>query len=136
MGPTGWAPSPANSASRIRSCTWDAVDVYKRQVTGSPGGGRIITIALETILNALVFGMNAQQAVDAPRVHMQWLPDEVQYEPGALTPETMDALRANGYRFRMLDPWGVAQVILVDPVTGTRYGGSARSRPGGAALGY
>jgi gamma-glutamyltranspeptidase/glutathione hydrolase len=105
-------------------------------VTGSPGGGRIITIALETILNALVFGMNAQQAVDAPRVHMQWLPDEVQYEPGALTPETMDALRANGYRFRMLDPWGVAQVILVDPVTGTRYGGSARSRPGGAALGY
>ena len=54
-------------------------------VTGSPGGSRIITITLETLLNHFAFGMNAQQAVDAPRIHMQWLPDVVEYEPGAFS---------------------------------------------------
>jgi gamma-glutamyltranspeptidase/glutathione hydrolase len=105
-------------------------------VTGSPGGSRIITIVLETILDALVYGMNAQQAVDAPRTHMQWLPDVLQHEPGAFTRETRDALRAMGYTFREIASWGSAQAVIVDPKTGIRYGGSDSSRPAGEALGY
>jgi gamma-glutamyltranspeptidase/glutathione hydrolase len=105
-------------------------------VTGSPGGARIITIVLETILNALVYGMNAQQAVDAPRTHMQWLPDELQYEPGAFTAATKAELPAKGYVLREIPSWGSAQVIVIDPETGVRYGGSDSRRAAGEALGY
>lgn len=105
-------------------------------VTGSPGGSRIITITLETILNALVFGMNAEQAVDAPRIHMQWFPDEIQYEPGALDDATIETLRADGYAFKQIRQWGSAQAIIVDPKTGVLTGGSDRRRSSGAALGY
>jgi gamma-glutamyltranspeptidase/glutathione hydrolase len=105
-------------------------------VTGSPGGSRITTIALETILNALVYHMDAQQAVDAPRTHMQWLPDELQYEPGAFTPKGRDALAAMGYTFHEIARWGSAQAVVVDPKTGIRYGGSDSRHPAGEALGY
>ena len=105
-------------------------------VTGSPGGARIITITLETLLDALEYGMNAQQAVDAPRMHMQWLPDRIDYESGAFDDATMATLRADGYTFDEIDSWGSAQVIVVDPRTGTRYGASDPRRPTGAALGY
>lgn len=105
-------------------------------VTGSPGGSRIITIVLETILNALVYGMNVQQAVDAPRTHMQWLPDEIQYEPGAFDDATKDRLEAMGYRLRELPSWGSAQAIVVDPKTGELMGGSDRRRASFAAIGF
>ena len=105
-------------------------------VTGSPGGSRIITIALETVLNVFDFGMNVQQAVDAPRIHMQWLPDETQYEPHAFTAPVMNALRGEGYAFREVPFWGSAQAIVVDPKTGMLYGGTDRRHPAGAALGY
>lgn len=105
-------------------------------VTGSPGGGRIITIVLETLLNALVYGMNAQQAADAPRTHMQWLPDQIDYESGALEAATRKTLRAMSYALREREPWGSAQIVIVDPATGVRYGGSDRNTPAGAALGY
>jgi gamma-glutamyltranspeptidase / glutathione hydrolase len=105
-------------------------------VTGSPGGSRIITIALETILNVFDFGMDAQAAVDAPRIHMQWLPDHVEYEPNALTDVTLAALRGDGYTFAEVPFWGSAQAIVVDPKTGLLQGGTDRRRPAGAAVGY
>ena len=107
-----------------------------RMVTGSPGGSRIITIVLETILNALVYGMSAQAAVDAPRTHMQWLPDALHYEPRALSPATSQELRAMGYPLRRVAQWGSAQAILVDPRTGALQGGSDRRVASGAAMGY
>ena len=57
-------------------------------VLGSPGGSRIITIVLETALNMIDYGMQPQEAVDAPRIHHQWLPDAVFAEPFALSPDT------------------------------------------------
>jgi len=105
-------------------------------VTGSSGGSRIITTVAETILNVFAFGMNAQQAVDAPRIHMQWLPDEIQYESGALSQAQISALGANGYALHRGDSWGSAQVIVVDPKTGRLSGGTDRRRPSGAAVGY
>jgi gamma-glutamyltranspeptidase/glutathione hydrolase len=105
-------------------------------VTGSPGGSRIITIVLSTIQNVVDYGMNVQQAVDAPRLHMQWLPDEVQYEPGAFAPATMDALKVMGYTFKEIPSWGSAQAIVIDPRTHVRYGGTDRRHPAGLAAGY
>ncbi|MBV8574127.1 MAG: gamma-glutamyltransferase, partial [Acetobacteraceae bacterium] len=105
-------------------------------LTGSPGGSRIITTVLETLLNALDYNMNVQVAVDAPRTHMQWLPDEVQYEPGALSPSAIASLRSMGYTLRGIPSWGSAQAIVVDPVTHALYGGSDHRTAGGLALGY
>jgi gamma-glutamyltranspeptidase/glutathione hydrolase len=105
-------------------------------VTGSPGGGRIMTIVLETLLNVIDYHMNVAQAVDAPRIHMQWLPDEVQYEPGALPASTLEQLEKDGYTFKEFPWWGSAQAIVVDPRTHALEGGTDRRTPEGAALGY
>ncbi|HEY4433126.1 MAG TPA: gamma-glutamyltransferase, partial [Candidatus Cybelea sp.] len=107
-----------------------------RMVTGSPGGSRIPTIVLETILNSLVYGMNAQAAVDAPRTHMQWLPDRLQYEPLAFSDATGEALARMGYTLRRFAQWGSAQAVVVDPHSGTLESGSDRRTPAGSAGGY
>jgi gamma-glutamyltranspeptidase / glutathione hydrolase len=105
-------------------------------VTGSPGGSRIITIVLETMLDALLYDMSAQRAVDAPRTHMQWLPDELEYEPGAFSLNTSRRLTQMGYSLKSVSQWGSAQAILVDPKTGQLEGGSDRRTPAGSAQGY
>lgn len=105
-------------------------------VTGSPGGSRIITIVLDTIQNVLDYGMNVQQAVDAPRIHMQWEPDEIQMEPGSFDASTMNSLKSMGYAFDEIPSWGSAQAIVIDPKSGTRYGGTDRRHPAGLAAGY
>ena len=105
-------------------------------VTGSPGGSHIITIVLNTLQNVIDYGMNAQAAVDAPRTHMQWLPDALQYEPGAFTAAQQERLRAMGYHLVQTPAWGSAEAIVVDPHTGTLYGGSDRRAPAGSAAGY
>jgi gamma-glutamyltranspeptidase/glutathione hydrolase len=82
-------------------------------VIGSPGGSRIITITLEAILNVIDHGMTIQEAIDAPRIHMQWMPDVVFAERGALSPDTRALLETRGYRFKDAGYWGVAEGILV-----------------------
>ncbi|HET7369659.1 MAG TPA: gamma-glutamyltransferase, partial [Gammaproteobacteria bacterium] len=104
-------------------------------VTGSPGGSRIITITLESILNVLDYGMNVQQAIDAPRIHQQWLPDLVQLEPHALQPEVRHTLEQRGYTFKMYEPWGSAEAIVVAP-DGLLKGASDPRAPAGSAAGY
>jgi gamma-glutamyltranspeptidase/glutathione hydrolase len=105
-------------------------------VTGSPGGSRIITIVLSTIQNVIDYGMDVQRAVNAPRVHMQWLPDRIEMEPGALDPQTASDLKSMGYAFKEVSSWGSAQEILVDPKTKTLSGGTDRRHPAGLAAGY
>lgn len=105
-------------------------------VTGSPGGARIITIVLSTIENVVDYGMNAQQAVNAPRLHMQWLPDQIEMEPGALDAATMNDLKTMGYTFKEIPSWGSAQTIVVDSSTHMLVGGTDRRHPAGLAAGY
>jgi gamma-glutamyltranspeptidase/glutathione hydrolase len=102
---------------------------------GSPGGGTIINTVLQVIVNVLNHGMNLQQAVNAPRYHHQWLPDEVFAEPD--TPQELrTALEAMGYHFRAkVEEIGDAHAIMVDPATGDRLGASDWRR-GGKAVGW
>ncbi len=106
-----------------------------RLVAGTPGGPTIINTTFQVILNVLDFGMNAQQAVNNPRFHHQWLPDEIQYEADALVVDVKDALAAKGHQLKERGLIGDAQAIYVDPATGERQGG-ADPRRGGAAVGY
>jgi len=82
-------------------------------VIGSPGGSRIITITLEAILNVIDHGMTIQEAIDAPRIHQQWMPDVVYLERGSISPDTRALLESRGYSFKDAGYWGVAEGILV-----------------------
>jgi gamma-glutamyltranspeptidase / glutathione hydrolase len=103
-------------------------------VLGSPGGSRIISTALETIINIVDYGMGPQEAVDAPRLHHQWLPDEVAYERSGLPPDTLVALGGMGYKLVEQRPWG--GVELIEIANGRLYGANDSRRPAGAAIGY
>ncbi len=104
-------------------------------VSGSPGGSRIITTVLQTVLNVVDFGLDAGAAVSAPRIHHQWYPPEVFYEPFGLTRRCARLLAARGHVLQPREALGNAQLIVVDPATGRRAGASD-PRGEGAAGGY
>jgi gamma-glutamyltranspeptidase/glutathione hydrolase len=99
-------------------------------ILGTPGGSRIITTVLQTILNVVDFQMNIQEAVDAPRIHNQWLPDVTNVEPYAVSPDTRKILESMGYRFENSQPINhVAAIIVGAPsLAGTALGGTAIGR--------
>lgn len=126
-------------------------------VVGSPGGSRIITITLQTVLNVIDHGMAPQEAVDAPRIHHQWLPDEVYFEQRSLSADTQKLLQERGYKLVEQTPWGAAELIMVglpgaagvssessgndSAVSGKVregfiYGDNDVRRPSGSAVGY
>ncbi len=105
-------------------------------LTGSPGDATIISTTLQSIINVVDYGMNVQQAVNAPRMHQQWYPDEVWIEDGMLTPLARRQLEAMGYTFTMVHAMGADEAILIDPKTGRREGANDRRRPAGLAAGY
>jgi gamma-glutamyltranspeptidase/glutathione hydrolase len=104
-------------------------------VTGSPGGSRIITTVLQTVLNVVDFGMDVQEAVDAPRFHHQWLPDRIDVERRGFPTDVLDRLRALGHVVAESGDMGDVHAILVDPRTSLRMGASD-PRMDGRALGY
>ncbi|MES2254623.1 MAG: gamma-glutamyltransferase [Pseudomonadota bacterium] len=106
-------------------------------VTGSPGGSRIITITLESILNVIDHKMDAQAAVNYPRIHHQWMPDTVYIEDGAITPEVRKELEGNGYKFTENRPWGSDEAIIIGTKSGKRvlYGANDGRATAGAAVG-
>lgn len=92
-----------------------------RLAAGSPGGSTIITTVLHILVNVLDRGMDVASAVAEPRFHMQWLPDELRYEPGALDDAGLAELRAKGHTLKRQERWGNATAIEVLP-DGTRIG--------------
>jgi gamma-glutamyltranspeptidase / glutathione hydrolase len=103
-------------------------------VLGSPGGSRIITTVLETIMDILDYGMSPQEAVDAPRLHHQGQPDEVYFEGSGLPVDTIKPLAEMGYKLAEQRPWGAVE--LIELANGRLYGASDPRRPAGAAVGY
>ncbi|MBM2711087.1 gamma-glutamyltransferase [Mesorhizobium caraganae] len=140
------AIQPKKTPLSSMSPTVVAKDGKPFMVIGSPGGSRIITITLEAIVNVIDHGMNIQEAIDAPRIHHQWLPDTIYVEPFGLSPDTEKLLAGMGYHLDLADStWGQAAGILVGGKSlaeiekggGARYNGAIDSRAAsGEALGY
>ncbi|WP_342594688.1 gamma-glutamyltransferase [Salinicola lusitanus] len=102
-------------------------------VTGSPGGSRIITTTLQVVMNVIDHGMNIQSAVSAPRIHDQWLPDEIRIEDG-ISPDTIALLEAMGHKVSQQEAMGAAQSILIED-DGTFTGGADPRRSTSSAMG-
>ncbi|WP_228141735.1 gamma-glutamyltransferase [Marinobacter sp. X15-166B] len=105
-----------------------------RLVTGSPGGSRIITTTLQVLMNVIDHGMNIQSAVAAPRIHHQWLPDEIRIERG-ISPDTVRLLQDKGHTVVTKPAMGAIQSIYIDD-TGRFYGGADPRRSTSSAQGY
>ena len=104
---------------------------------GSPGGPTIINTVLCIITNVIDFEMNIQQAIDAPRIHHQWLPDELVWEPFGLSGDTQRALASRGHKFtEKARHLGDAEGIMIEEKTGVRLGATDPRRSDGQAAGY
>ena len=125
---TANAIAPKKSPLSSMSPTIVSKDGKVVMVIGSPGGSRIITITLEAILNVIDHGMTIQEAIDAPRIHHQWLPDTVYLEPYALSRDTMRDLAGMGYGFKRLQ--GAAGHVGLGRGHPGRRPAARRRRPG------
>ncbi len=103
-----------------------------RAVLGTPGGPTIINSVLQVALNIMDFGMNAQEAVDQPRIHHQWMPDEIEAED-TFSPDTLELLRQRGHRVGIRHQIGEMAVILLD---NGWLQGAPDGRSEGTAKGY
>jgi gamma-glutamyltranspeptidase/glutathione hydrolase len=103
-------------------------------VTGSPGGPTIISVTLLSVINWMRLGMDAQAAINAPRFHHQWLPDEAWIEI-LFSPQMEDQLKSRGYPVKRRGHLGLINAIGIDSKTGERCG-AADPRDNGSAIGY
>lgn len=103
---------------------------------GSPGGPTIINTVTQILVNIIDFGMNIQQAIDWPRIHHQWMPDEIRHEPFGVNPDTLRKLQEMGHKF-VATPrqMGDAEGVMIEPQTRVRLGGSD-PRLDGKSVGY
>ena len=138
-GSIGTKPNLAEPGKRMLSSMTPTIVTKDGQlfmVTGSPGGRTIINTTLETIVDVVDFGMNAQEAVDAPRFHHQWLPDRIDYEKYGFSPDTAKELERRGHTLREgRGSQGVAQVIVYNAKDDMLEGGTDRRAADGAAIG-
>ena len=113
-------------------------------VLGSPGGSRIITIVANILIGVIDFGLEIQEAVNAPRIHHQWLPDQISVDD-RLSPDTMNLLRSKGHKLDVRhfwggdDFWGDGECIMIDLKSGAKTGerlGASDGRNNGKAVGY
>jgi gamma-glutamyltranspeptidase/glutathione hydrolase len=110
-------------------------------VLGSPGGSTIISTVANILMGVVDYGMNIQEAVNAPRFHHQWLEDAIYLERGRFSPDTLRLLEARGHKVRAEAPWGAqdlwgdGECIEIDLKTGERLGASD-ARNNGKAVGY
>jgi gamma-glutamyltranspeptidase/glutathione hydrolase len=110
-------------------------------VTGSPGGPTIINTVLQVVTNVIDFGMPVAQAVEAPRVHHQWMPDVLTFERYGMSADTLHLLTAKGHTVRERQSYegayqGDAETIAIDPKTGHLLGAADPRKPDSRAVGY
>jgi gamma-glutamyltranspeptidase/glutathione hydrolase len=104
-------------------------------VLGSPGGPRIISTVTNILTGVVDFGLNIQQAVNAPRFHHQWQPDQIYIEDDGISPDTIRLLQARGHKIKQEPYWSDGECIEVDPQTGELLG-APDGRNGGKAVGF
>lgn len=105
-------------------------------IIGSPGGRTIINTVFQTVLNVLEYDMRIDKAIEAMKIHHQWLPDEIRYERHLLSPDTRGALEMMGHKLRPVNNLGVLMGITFDPKLGVYFGASDSASKDGAAVGY
>jgi gamma-glutamyltranspeptidase / glutathione hydrolase len=103
-------------------------------VLGTPGGPTIVTTVANILIGVVDFALDIQEAVNAPRFHHQWLPDQILVED-RLSPDTMNVLSSKGHKLNVRHFWGDGECIMIDPKTGERLGASD-GRNNGKAVGY
>ena len=103
-------------------------------VLGSPGGPRIITTVANILSGVVDYGMNIQEAVNAPRFHHQWLPDVISVEQG-FSPASVKRFEEMGHKVKAEDSWSDGECIMIDPKTRERLGASDK-RNHGKAMGF
>ncbi|MDO5633114.1 MAG: gamma-glutamyltransferase [Paracoccus sp. (in: a-proteobacteria)] len=103
--------------------------------TGSPGGARIITTVLQVVMNMIDHDMNVAEASTAPRIHHQWLPDELRIEEG-ISIDTIRLLQGKGHNVSLQEVMGSTQSVMRDPESGYLLGASDPRRAGAATVGY
>jgi gamma-glutamyltranspeptidase/glutathione hydrolase len=133
VGGAANAPGPGKRPLSSMSPTIVMKDGKVELVTGSPGGPRIITTVLGMLLDVIDFGMNIAEATDAPRVHHQWLPDELRVERG-LSPDTLRLLRAKGQNVVEGNAMGSTATIAMRD--GWLMGAADTRQRGTLAVGY
>lgn len=103
---------------------------------GARGGPRIISAVLQTVINVIDHDMNIQEAIDAPRIHHQWFPDQIYYEQYGMSPDTRKILESYGHKFAD-SPGNIASAtgIAIEAKTGVKLG-AIDSRSDGEAIGY
>ena len=137
-GLIGTEPNLARPGKRMLSSmapTIIAKDGQLFMVTGTPGGRTIINTVLTTILNVVDYGMNAQEAVDAGRMHHQWLPDRISLERFGFSADTIKMLKAMGHTVTEGGDQGAAQVIVFNQKENMLEGGVDRRPSDGGAAG-
>jgi len=102
---------------------------------GARGGPRIITAVLQSVINVIDHDMDIQQAIDAPRVHHQWYPDEIVFEPFGMSPDTINILSGYGHKFAEKPSYIASATGIMIGKDGVRLG-AIDSRSDGAAIGY
>jgi gamma-glutamyltranspeptidase/glutathione hydrolase len=104
-------------------------------VLGSPGGPRIISTVANILLGVVDYGLDIQQAVNAPRFHHQWEPDVIYVERVGFSPDTLKLLEDRGHKIKVEGYWSDGECIAVDPRTGDLLG-APDGRNGGKAVGF
>jgi gamma-glutamyltranspeptidase/glutathione hydrolase len=105
--------------------------------TGSPGGPSIINTTLQVVTNVIDFEMPVMQAVEAPRITSQWMPDLIHYERYRMSTDTLNALRAKGHKMEIRPiNQGDAETVMIDPKTNLRLGASDPRKPDTKSVGY
>ncbi|MBL8124999.1 MAG: gamma-glutamyltransferase [Blastocatellia bacterium] len=102
---------------------------------GARGGPRIISAVMQTVINVIDHDMNIQQAIDAPRIHQQWLPDEILFEPYSMSPDTLNVMRSFGHKFAERPGYIASATGIMIDKDGVRLG-AIDSRSDGVAIGY
>jgi len=141
-GLIGTAPNLVAPGKRMLSSMTPTIvlkDGKPLLLIGSPGGRTIINTVLQVIVNVLDFDMDIAEAIAAPRIHHQWLPDRIAMEKFGFSPETVRQLETMGHKVRMSNSsrsQGRAMGIWIDPKTGLRLGAADPRAEDGSAVGY